>query len=315
VPAHAVTVALWWRRAGRDTAATTVAVQWLVAASAGVVIASPLLVLGWMQRAQIAWLSVNTSSSGPSTLFSLSGSYIVSTAVLSIITVALVLAMDKSKEERRTSWPRPVVDLGVPWMVVPPFILIAVSAVHPVYTSRYILMCVPAVALIVGTVIASFSRAVGSVLVIIVLAAGGLSQLAVRAPAGHFDDIRALDFIVNLRKQPGDAVLYTNPNTESFGAAYSTGLGTLPNVGISKPAIPSGTLAGKPASLAQIQSRLNNYKRVWVVELNTFSDDPFLLGLNGQPIDNGRSIFDGSRFTFTHMWHRHSDYLILFTKT
>src|SRR6266568_3035385 len=71
IPAHAGTVALACRSDLRDPATRRLAVGWLAAVAAGVVLASPLLVLGWLQRGQIAWLSVNTSSSGLNTLFAL----------------------------------------------------------------------------------------------------------------------------------------------------------------------------------------------------------------------------------------------------
>src|SRR5262249_41221303 len=91
LPAHALTVPLYCRRSWRDRAVQRLALGWAAAVVGGVVIASPLLVLGWQQRGQIAWLSVNTSTSGLNTLFSLSGSYLVTTAVLAVIAVALML--------------------------------------------------------------------------------------------------------------------------------------------------------------------------------------------------------------------------------
>lgn len=311
IPAHALTVALYLRRDLRDPAARRLAIGWTLAVIAGVIMAGPLLAYGWMQRAQIAWLSVNTSSSGPSTLFSLSGSYLTTTALITVIAVALVLGMEKSRQQRATSWPGPMVGLGLPWLIVPPFILFAVSVVHPVYTSRYILMCIPALALIVGAAAASFKRLACGVCVVVVLVAGATAQATLRGPAGHYDDIRAIDHLVNLKAQRGDAVLYTNPNAESFGYAYSYGLSKLPNAGITKGPVASGTLAGAPATLAQVRAALPRYKRIWVVEINSFDQDPALVNLKGLPVG---SIFDGLPFTYTTNWHAHGDYLVLFTR-
>src|SRR6266567_8219538 len=69
VPAHAVTMALICRRGLREQAPRRLAFGWLTAIAAGLVVASPLLILRWLQRGQIAWLGVNTSSSGLNTLF------------------------------------------------------------------------------------------------------------------------------------------------------------------------------------------------------------------------------------------------------
>ena len=312
IPAHALTVALYLRRDLRDAAARRLAIGWVIAVVAGVIMASPLLAYGWLQRAQIAWLSVNTSSSGPSTLFSLSGSYLTSTAIMAVIAVALVLGMEKSRQQRAASWPGPMVGLGLPWLIVPPFILFAVSVVHPVYTSRYILMCIPALALVVGAAAASFRRLACGFAVLVVLVAGATAQATLRGPAGHYDDIRAIDHLVDLKAQPGDAVLYTNPNAESFGYAYSYGLDKLPNAGITSGPIPSGTLAGSPATLAKVRAALPHYKRIWVVEINSFDEDPALVNLKGLPVG---SIFDGLPFSYTTNWHEHGDYLVLFTRT
>src|SRR5215470_5123675 len=156
IPAHALTVALICRRDLRDPAARRLVAGWLAAVAVGVVVSSPLLVLGWLQRGQIAWLSVNTSSSGLNTLFSLSGSFLVTTAVLAVILVAVVLSTELSRQRRTMSWPARLWEISLPWLAVPPLILLIASHVQPVYTSRYILICVPALALIGGAAVASY---------------------------------------------------------------------------------------------------------------------------------------------------------------
>jgi mannosyltransferase len=278
VPAHALTVVLYWRRHPHDQDARRLAIWWVLAAGAGVVISGPLLALGWLQRAQIAWLSVNTSSSGLNTVFALSGSYLVATAIVTVIAIALVFGMERTKQQRQQSWPRQLVELSVPWALVPPAILFAASVVHPVYTSRYILMCIPALALIAAAAIGTFGQFAGSVAIVVILLAGSTAQLSYRGPAGHF----------------------------------SYGLRKLTNIGVDKAAIPSGTLSGSSASLAQVRSRLLHVKRVWVVEINSFDANPDLDSLQGVPVG---SIFNGTPYSFTNVWQEHGDYLVLFTRS
>lgn len=312
IPAHALTVALVCRRNLRDPAARRLVVGWLAAVAVGVVVSSPLLVLGWLQRGQIAWLSVNTSSSGLNTLFALSGSFLVTTAVLAVILVALVLSTELSKQRRTTSWPARLWEMSLPWLVVPPLLLLIVSHVQPVYTSRYILICVPALALVGGAAVASYGRIAGAIGLAVVLIAGAPTQIGQRTYAGHYDDILAVDQVVAAHARPGDYVLYTNPNSESFGAAYSFGLGKLPNIALKQGPIPSATLGGSVASLAQIRSRLARAKRVWVVEINKLVTDPQLLGLNGLPVSQ-TPVMDGLPLAFSAYWRERGDYLILFT--
>ena len=313
LPAHAITIALICRRDLRDPAARRLALGWLVAAVAGVVVASPVLYLGWKQRGQIAWLGVNTSSSGLSTLFSLTGSYLVTTVTLAVIVVALVLSTERSREQRRAAWPLRLTELSLPWLVVPPLILLAASTVQPVYTSRYILICIPPLALVAGAAIASYGRAAGVIALAAVFFAGAPTQVQQRAYAGHYDNIKALDHIVAKYKHPGDYVLYTNPNAGSFGAAYSYGLGTLPNIAQAKAAIPSGTLAGTVAPPRTIRNRLGHAMRVWVVEINSFDPEPQLLGLNGLPV-SATPIMNEVGLSLTKIWHEHGDYLLLFSR-
>lgn len=313
LPAHAITVALVCRRDLRDAANRRLAIGWLIAAVAGVIVASPLLLLGWRQRGQIAWLSVNTSSSGLNTLFSLTGSYVVTTVTIAVIVVALVLGTERSREQRRAAWPGRLALLTVPWLVVPPVILLAVSTVQPVYTSRYILICMPALALLGGAGAASYGRVAGVIALGAVLLAGAPTQLQQRAYDGHYDNIKALDYIVNKYSKPGDYVLYTNPNAESFGAAYSYGLGKLPNIAQAKAAIPSGTLAGTMAPARTVRNRLGHARRVWVVEINSFDPEPQLLGLNGLPV-SATPIMNEVGLSLTTVWHEHGDYLLLFTR-
>ena len=314
IPAHAVTIALYGRRGVRDPAVRRLAIGWLAAVAAGVVIASPLLVLGWLQRGQIAWLSVNTSSSGLSTLYTLSGSYTVTTIVIAVIVVALVLSTEAGPERRRAAWPVRLAEISLPWLIVPPLVLLVASTVQPVYTSRYILICIPALALIGGAAVASYSRIAGAIALVVILVAGSTTQTGQRTVAGHYDDILAIDQIVKAHARPGDVVLYTNPNSESFGAAYSFGLSQLPNIALKLGPIQSGTLAGRNVPIAQIRSRLQHAKRVWVVEINHLQTAPQLLGLNGLPL-SATPVLEGLPLQYTTYWHERLDYLILFTRS
>ncbi|HEX6933524.1 MAG TPA: glycosyltransferase family 39 protein [Streptosporangiaceae bacterium] len=314
VPAHAVTVALYCRRGLREPGPRKLAISWLTAVAAGVVVASPLLVLGYLQRGQIAWLAVNTSSSGLNTLFSLSGSYLTTTTLLIVIAVSLVLSTEASRAKRRAEWPWRLAQVSLPWLIVPPLLLLAASTVQPVYTSRYILICIAPLALIGGAAIASFGRTAGTIALGILLVSGATTQVGQRTQAGHYDDILAIDQIVAANARPGDVVLYTNPNAESFGAAYSYGLGKLRNIALKQGPIPSGTLAGTSAPIAEIKNRLRHVKRVWVVEINRLDTDPVLLGLNGLPLSL-TPVMDGVPLQFNTYWHERGDYLILFTRT
>jgi mannosyltransferase len=309
IPAHAITLALYWGRRRGDRGARTLAVGWLAAAAVGVVIASPLLVLGWRQRGQVAWIANNKSSSGLGTLLTLPGSALVTLALASVIVLALVLSTDVGGGSRRAAWRWQLTELSLPWMLVPPVLLIGASVISPVYTSRYVLMCVPAAALLGGMAVVALGRVAGPVALVLVLLAGLTTQVFQRQPYGHYDNVRALDRIVAANARPGDVLLYTNPNAESFGAAYSYGLGRLPNIALKQGAIPSGTLAGTNVGLATLRARLSRVNRVWVVEINRCLSAPEVFKLSGAK--EGPALA-GLPLTFVKIWHQHGDWLFLY---
>lgn len=326
IPAHAVTVALHYRRnrgeqqgggqhgggqQGGGLEGKALAIGWLVAAAVGVVISSPLLVLGWEQRGQVAWIANNQSSSGLYTLVTLSGSTLVTLVVAGVIALGAILSSEAAgvTAARRAVWRWPLTELSLPWMLVPPVLLIGASVISPIYTSRYVLMCIPAAALIGGMAVVALGRVVGPVALALVLLAGLTTQVTQRQPYGHYDNVRALDRIVAVHAKPGDVVLYTNPNAESFGAAYSYGLGKLPNIAQKQAADPSGTLAGTSVSLATLKSRLAHVSRVWVVEINHCLSEPEQLTLSGRK--EGPPLL-GLALSFVRIWHERGDWLLLY---
>jgi mannosyltransferase len=309
IPAHAITLALHYRRSLRDPQVRRLGLGWLTAAIIAVVVVSPILAFAWKEQAQIAWLAVNTSSSGPMTVVTLPGSILVSGAAVVVVAIALVVSLDATRERRRAAWPAALAEVSLPWLIGPPAILFAASVVKPVYTSRYILMCIPALALIIGAAAAALGKYIGPLAAAIILLAGMSTQMVVRMPYGHYDNIRALDHIVAARQRPGDVVLYTNPNAETFGMAYSYGLGTLPNIELKRGRIPSGTLAGTPVSLPVLRSRLRQVSRVWLVEINRYVAQPQMLGLSGLP--EGYAV-RGLPLKLVHVWHERGDWLLLY---
>ncbi len=85
---------------------------------------------------------MTTFSSVGSVPRGLTGSWLVCIAVL-----ALGLAVAAIRGPVRTALTR----LCVPWLLLPPFLLLGMGLVTPIYDPRYILFCVPALALLAGS--------------------------------------------------------------------------------------------------------------------------------------------------------------------
>jgi mannosyltransferase len=192
VGAHAVTVALAWRRAGRSKrgelagrgelggsaelggggelggsaelggrvgAGQTmwpVTVGWLAAVAGALLLASPVLVLGIAQRGRLSWLTT------PPLLGAIEGlrKLIGPAPMLVVLCLAVGLGIFISLlagRPLRASWPPELFALCLPWLLLPAAVLIGVSYASPVYTFRYILFCAPAAALLAGTGLAALN--------------------------------------------------------------------------------------------------------------------------------------------------------------
>ena len=105
----------------------------------------PLLGLASRQQEQIAWLTRPNLNAMQRLLTSLAGSRPL------IVPFALLALAGLLAAWRADGW-RPLnpAAIALPWLVVPPFVLIAASFVKPVYYVRYIEFCLPALAILAG---------------------------------------------------------------------------------------------------------------------------------------------------------------------
>ncbi len=295
IPAHAVTVALRCWRPPAGQSRRGLALRWLAAAVVGAVLASPLLYLGFTQKGQVSWLKTPDWLNGVNQLI---GPMTMLAGALLAVAAGLAISAAGGRARLRACWPAGLDQLALPWLILPPALLLAGSLITPVYTFRYILFCTPAAALIVGTALAAIGslgpavlgRIAAAAVLIIVAALGLHAQLLVRRVSGHKDDLRHADRIIARLSRPGDVVLYTNPNAESFPAAYPYGLDKLRNIQLARRPVPSATLGGTNAPEIVVRNRLAHVSRVWVVNINTNQIPvPLLHGLHYQLVQTYRA--------------------------
>ena len=287
VAAHGITLLLTdargqtalGRRIGR------IPVRWLAACGAAVIVLGPLLGLASRQQVQIAWLNRPTLNAMERLLVNLAGSRPLIAPFALLALVGLLTAW------RADHW-RPLnpAAIALPWLVVPPFVLVAVSFVKPVYYVRYVEFCLPALAILAGAGLTGLIRlaavtplrwsrpgrwrlglkwlpAVLAVLVVAVLAAllAGPQQ-AIRQTAARPDNLRLASAIVAAHEQPGDVVFYLPATMHVLGTAYPAPFARLRDIARNKSAIASGTLTGTEiTSPARLKSRFTDVRRVWVV--------------------------------------------------
>ena len=298
VGAHAVTVALAWRRgrAGRGGQrglpraghiGGSVAVGWLAASAGAFLLASPVLTLGIAQRGTLSWL---TAPPLPGAIEGL-GRLIGPAPMLVALGLAVGLGIFMSGpagRPLRAGWPPELLALCIPWLLLPPAVLIGVSYASPVYTFRYILFCAPAAALLAGAGLAALNWRPGgvaasvpaTVALAVVAALGVPAQLAARSPDGHGTNIREANAIVAAARRPGDAVLYFGTDSKYFPAAYPSGFARLDDIAQARTPSQAGNLVGKLLPASVVRQRLARVRRVWLVKFGRYPHELLLAGLH-----------------------------------
>ena len=260
------------RRIGR------VPLRWLAASAAALIVLGPLLDAAYHEQAQINWISrpdVRTIEKLVSD-FAGSRALVLPFALLVLAGIAAACLADKWR-------PLNPVAVALPWLTVPPFLLIAGSNIKPVYVERYVEFCLPALAVLVGAGLVGLIRlAAGQRLgrmgltwlpsAVAALVIAGLAvmligpQGAIRQTAARPDDLRLASAIVAANEQPGDVVFYIPVNMHVLGTGYPAPFLRLRDIALARSPIASATLTGTEiTSPALLKSRFTDVRRVWVV--------------------------------------------------
>jgi len=240
-----------------------------------VAVLGPLLGVAGGQQQQIQWLTRPDVSAVERLLTDLAGSraLIIPFALLALAGLAAACLVD--------GW-RPLnpAAIALPWLVVPPFLLIAASFVKPVYYVRYVEFCLPALSILAGAGLARLIRfAAGaqygrtrlawlSAVVVIAGLAALLAgpQQAIRQTAARPDNLRLASAIVAANEQPGDVVLYIPFTMRVLGTGYPAPFARLRDIALAKSPLASATLTGaEVGNPAELAGRFTEVRRVWVV--------------------------------------------------
>jgi mannosyltransferase len=209
-----------------------------------------------------------------------------------------VVSALRGREVLRASWPGSLPALCLPWLIVPPAILLIGSLVTPLYTFRYVLLCIPAIALLAGAGLASIGWVAGAAALVVIALLGVSQQRQVCGPDGHGDNIRQADRIVAEHMRRGDAVLEFK--AENFAQAYPYGIRKLDPVALAKGPIKSATLIGTFLPDPVLRQKLTRISRVWVVEFG--HPEPLV-------------ILNGLSFHLVHAWQTSDIWLYLYAQS
>jgi mannosyltransferase len=278
--AHGVTLLLTQpgdaqARSGNGGRLGGVRLRWLAVSVVALLVLSPLLRICFREQKQISWVTRPDASTIERLVANFAGStaLIVPVALLALAGVATACLAD--------NW-RPLnpAAIALPWLTVPPVLLIAGSFVKPVYVERYVEFCLPALAVLVAAGLVGLTRAVAGTpwsrlgpawvpsalagLLLAVLLIG--PQHAIRQSAARPDNLRLASAIVATNEHPGDVVFYLPVDMRVIGTGYPAPFAKLRDIALATPPIASGTLAGNEiTSPALLKSRFTDVSRVWVV--------------------------------------------------
>ncbi len=267
------------RRIGR------IPLRWLAASAAAVIVLGPLLDVAHREQKQIAWVTRPDFRTIEKLVSDFAGSraLVLPFALLALAGIAAACLAD--------NW-RPLnpAAIALPWLVVPPFLLIGGSFIKPVYVERYVEFCLPALAILIGAGLVGLVRlarlTAGQRLsqsgltwlpaAIAALVIAGLAvmligpQGAIRQTAARPDDLRLASVIVAANEQHGDVVFYIPVNMHVLGTGYPAPFLRLRDIALAKSPIASATLTGTEiTSPALLKSRFTDVRRVWVVTGNS----------------------------------------------
>jgi mannosyltransferase len=262
--AHAVTLWRWrpdrklWR-------------GWLIAVLVTAVVVSPVAVVGYSQLHQIHWIEPPGLNDVLSVQRLLGRTSLV---LATLAVVAVAVAWRLARAPLGGCWPGRLVALCLPWLVLPPVILLTASLAHPVYTFRYIVFCLPAAALLIGPALVALGRYAGPAALLALLVIGLPTQAFQRSAVGHGINLRRVDRMVARNYEPGDALLNVSSRRgpdkgtgeHTLEAAYPYGLARLRDISTGQSPQQSGTLGGTYAPAQVIRARAAAERRIWVVE-------------------------------------------------
>jgi mannosyltransferase len=249
LPAHALVL---WRQD------RVIVRRWVVGAGAALVIVAPLLAVEATQSRSISWVAVPTLADVGQLVESFAGSAWLIPPVLVLIGFGLW-------RRRSPNTPMDLRLLALGWALVPPVLLLGVSLIQPVYVFRYVLFCVPAVALLVAAGLTRLPRWPAVMVGVLLVALSIPQQVAVRGQATRQDDLRRLAMILRSHERAGDAVIYCRGSYRHIAAAYPDAFTSLRDVGLRTPAAQDGNLNGVDVKDPELSLRLKTIDRVWFI--------------------------------------------------
>jgi mannosyltransferase len=297
-----------------------------LAAAAAVVVLTPIVALAYAQRGALAWMTghppIGHSAVALARMWS--GAPRLFWPVIGL--AAFGVAADAITYRRRHAVTPGTV--AAPWLVLPPAILLVASQVHPVYDSRYVEYCLPALAILVAWGLDWLARLVvaavpalrrsglpwlgwlpsGAILALLVaplIAAGA----TVRLPTSRPDNLALDSQIVADSARPGDIVFFIPISYRPVSVEFPAQWRKVRDIAEARSPVVSDTLYGTDVSPAELLKRFTNVTRVWVYSAP--SDGSYLDSARATPVDKEEALLV-SRMRLIRQWRDGDKMLTLY---
>jgi len=253
--------------------------RWLAAVAAAVVLLAPLIYLAFRQASTLSWIRRPDGATWYGLVRDLAGDR----WLIGVVAVLALCAVVTDQGLRRRGGLTLAV-VALPWLILPPVLLLTVSELHPVYTERYVLFSFPALALLAAAGLSRIAGLAGlagrlpggrrsralavlpsAVLAALIAVTLTGPQLAVRVTTNRTDDLRTVTAIVAANERPGDAVMYLPQTTRVVSMAYPAPFRRLRDVALGRSPASSATLLGVETSAPVLATRLAGVRRIWTV--------------------------------------------------
>lgn len=256
-----------------------VLVPWVTAAAVAVAACLPILIVSVQQKEQIAWLSDQPVLNVWTILVepAFDSSWLV--AAIAWIAVLILVVRRRSVQAGTEG---ELLRLAAAWVVVPlVLLLVADTAIGPLYTARYLSFTIPGIAILLAIAFTRTPRnTVTWILVGAVALAGIPTYLAQRGPVaknGGSDLAQIADYI-HSHAQPGDAIYLQDTGSVTLRPrqalyAYPREFADVVDVAFIAPFTATGTFSDTTTAWEDIGPELAGVNRIWVVTAGTSVTD------------------------------------------
>lgn len=250
--------------------------RWLGAAGLGVVLALPVIVYALGQHGQISFLAERPSFS-PKLVFITQwfGTSWLAALCWALIAIAVLKAVRTWLRGSPRTVPAGML-LVLSWLVIPTLLLVLGNVfVAPMYTTRYLSFCTPAVAIMIAAGIAALThRWIQIVVVALIFWIAVPSYVAQRGPYAKNggSDWRQASAVLGAHARPGDAIVFdetTKPSQRPRLAMhlYPSDFVGLNNVTLAAPYADNPALWDTVSPLVRVADKLARMTTVWAVEM------------------------------------------------